>query len=61
MPLIVLMLLLIFENLRAYAFIQDYAFIRTLRVMNKGKYSCKQSFLPTSGQLHIFSKIGLSV
>ena len=33
MPLIGPMLLLIFENLWAYALIQDYAFIRTLRVM----------------------------
>ena len=32
MPLIGPMLLLIFENVWAYALIQDYAFIRTLRV-----------------------------
>ena len=33
MPLIGPMLLFIFENLWAYALIQDYAFIRTLRVV----------------------------
>ena len=32
MPLIGPMLLLIFENVSAYALIQDYALIRTLRV-----------------------------
>ena len=35
MPLIGPMLLLIFENLWAYALIQDYAFIRTLRLTQR--------------------------
>ena len=38
MPLIGPMLLLIFENLSAYALIQDYAFIWTLRVLDMVKY-----------------------
>ena len=45
MPLFGPMLLLILENVSAYALIQDYALIRTLRVIN---LTCLELKIPTT-------------
>ena len=53
MPLIGPMLLLIFENLWAYALIQDYAFIRTLRVWYNTEFLKNFNFHCYANAIHV--------